>query len=276
MVTRARPSERTHSQPRMRMIAASSPSRATAVPGRPCEASWMACAARPGGSQRSQASMPRKAAAVIPPCDAALGISWPSSSIRAKIGMIRKTARSLPRRERSSLAMLVVTSRARVMQNSTCSATATTATSRPSGPLASPTSTPSSPIRLATGHAPAADAASSPAASGRVRTGYSCSVAGSRVPSRPNAKIGRVSQPNAKTVKITVVRSTDALRPRNRARTAKVPAATTTAKNVLTMNEISADVDERRPLSTSRSFSRTRSRATTAPPRRVRAGRPGR
>ena len=40
------------------MIAASSPSRAAAVPGRPFEASWMAWAARPGGSQRSQASMP--------------------------------------------------------------------------------------------------------------------------------------------------------------------------------------------------------------------------
>ena len=117
--------------------------------------------------------------------------------------------------------MLVVTSRASVMQNSTCSTTATTATSRPSGPRASPTVTPSRAIRLATGQAPAAEAASSPTASGRVRSGYSASVAGSRVPSRPNAKIGRISQPSANTVKMTVVRSTDALRPRNRARTAK-------------------------------------------------------
>jgi len=121
--------------------------------------------------------------------------------------MTRKTARSLPRRERSILAMLVVTSRARVMQNSTCSATATTATNRPSGPLASPTITPSRPIRLAAGQAPVAEAASSPTESGRVRSGYSASVAGSRVLSRPNAKIGRISQPSANAVKMTVVKA---------------------------------------------------------------------
>ena len=76
--------------------------------------------------------------------------------------MIRKAARSLPRRERSSPAMLVVTNRASVMQNSTCSTTATTATSRPSAPRASPTVTPSRPIRLASGQAPVAEAASRP------------------------------------------------------------------------------------------------------------------
>ncbi len=275
-MTRARLSELIQPQPSTMMMAASSPSRPSAVPGWPCEASWIACAARPGGSQRIHASTPAKPAAVIPPLAAALGITWPSSSIRANIGMTRKTARSLPRRERSSLAMLVVTSRASVMQNSTCSATATTATSRPSGPRARPTITPSRPSRLATGQAPAADAASNPTASGRVRSGYSCSVAGSRVPSRPNAKIGRTSQPSANAVKMTVVRSTDALRPRNRARTKKTPTATTTAKNVLRMNEVRAAVDERSALSTSRSFSWTRTRAMTAPPHRLPADRPGR
>ena len=49
------------------MTAASSASRASAVPGWPVEASWIACAARPGGSQRIQASTPAKLAAVIPP-----------------------------------------------------------------------------------------------------------------------------------------------------------------------------------------------------------------
>ena len=269
-MTRARLSERTHSQPSTMMMAASSPSRASAVPGWPCEASWMACAARPGGSQRIQASTPAKLAAVIPPCAAALGITWPSSSIRAKIGMNRNAARSLPRRERSSLAMLVVTSRARVMQNSTCSATATTATSRPSGPLASPTVTPSRPIRLAAGQAPAAEAASSPTASGRVRSGYSCSVAGSRVPSRPNAKIGRVSQPSANAVKMTVVRSTDALRPRNRARTVKAADRHHDGEERAEDERGLRGVDERSALSSSRSFSWTRSRAMTAPPHRVR------
>ena len=170
-MTRARLRDRIHSQPSTMMTAASSPSRARAVPGWPSEASWIACAARPGGSQRIHASTPAKLAAVIPPWAAALGITWPSSSITAKIGMNRKTARSLPRRERSSLAMLVVTSRASVMQNRTCSTTATTATSRPSAPWARPTVTPSRPIRLASGQAPAADAASSPTASGRVRSG---------------------------------------------------------------------------------------------------------
>src|SRR6516162_10101974 len=75
------------------------------------------------------------------------------------IGMNRKTARCLPRRERSSPAMLVVTKRARVMQNSTCSSTATRATSTPSTPRASPITTPSRPITLAAGQAPVAEAA---------------------------------------------------------------------------------------------------------------------
>ena len=67
--------------------------------------------------------------------------------------------------------MLVVTSRASVMQNSTWSSTATTATSTPDGPRASPTVTPSRPITLATGQAPVAEAASRPTASGRRRSG---------------------------------------------------------------------------------------------------------
>ncbi len=156
---------------------------------------------------------------MIPPSAATLGTTWMKNSYKAKIGMTRKAARSLPRRERSIPAMLVVTNRASVMQNSTCSTTATTATSRPSAPRARPTVTPSRPSTLASGQAPVADAASSPTASGRMRSGYSASEAGSRVPSRPKAKIGRISQPNANTVKQTVVRSTDALDPRNRART---------------------------------------------------------
>src|SRR5690349_24741843 len=93
--------------------------------------------------------------------------------------------------------MLVVTNRASVMQNSTSSTTATTAMTSPVRPRASPTVTPSRPTTLASGQAPAADAASSPTASGRVRSGYRASVAGSRVLSRPNATIGRISQPNA-------------------------------------------------------------------------------
>ena len=131
----------------------------------------MAWAARPGGSHRSHASRPLKLAAVNVPSAAALGTIWVKNSYRAKIGMIRKTARSLPRRERSSPAMLVVTSRARVMQNSTWSGTATSAMTRPARPRASPTVTPSSPITFASGQAPAAEAASSPAASGRTRSG---------------------------------------------------------------------------------------------------------
>ena len=67
--------------------------------------------------------------------------------------------------------MLVVTSRASVMQNSTWSSTATTAMSTPDRPRASPMVTPSRPITLASGQAPAADAASSPTTSGRMRSG---------------------------------------------------------------------------------------------------------
>ena len=67
--------------------------------------------------------------------------------------------------------MLVVTNRAIVMQNSTSSTTATTAMTRPNAPLASPTVTPSRPTTLASGQAPVAEAASSPTASGRVRSG---------------------------------------------------------------------------------------------------------
>ena len=99
--------------------------------------------------------------------------------------MIRNAAKSLPRRERSIPARAAVTNRASVMQNSTSSRTASSATNRPSPPRASPTVTPSRPITLASGQAPVAEAASSPTASGRVRTGYRASVAGSRVPSRP-------------------------------------------------------------------------------------------
>jgi hypothetical protein len=70
--------------------------------------------------------------------------------------------------------MLVVTNRASVMQNSTCSTTATSTTSTtstPGVPLASPAVSPGRPSRLAAGQAPVAEAASSPTASGRVRSG---------------------------------------------------------------------------------------------------------
>ena len=67
--------------------------------------------------------------------------------------------------------MLVVASRASVMQNSTWSSTATTATTTPDRPRASPTVTPSRPITLASGQAPVAEAASSPVTSGRMRSG---------------------------------------------------------------------------------------------------------
>ena len=43
------------------------------MPGRPSEASWMACAARPGGSQRIHESKPVKLEAVILPSLAAFG-----------------------------------------------------------------------------------------------------------------------------------------------------------------------------------------------------------
>ena len=101
------------------MTAASRPRRAAASPGCPVDASWIACAARPGGSQRIQLSMPAKLAGLSCPEEAARGITWMRNSNMAKIGMNRKTARSLPRRERSSPANPVVTNRASTMQNST-------------------------------------------------------------------------------------------------------------------------------------------------------------
>ena len=159
--------------------------------------------------------MPAKLAAVILPSAASLGTTWAKASYSAKIGMIRNAARSRPRRERSSPARTVVTNRASVMQNSTCSTTATTATITPNPPLARPTVTPSRPTTLASGQAPVAEAASRPTASGRVRSGYRASVAGSSVLSRPKTKIGTISQPNANTVKMTEVSSTDVLLPRN-------------------------------------------------------------
>ena len=209
--TRARPSSRIHSQPSTAMMAASSARRSSAVPGWPSEASWMACAAIPGGIQRSHASTPAKLRAVSLPSAVSFGTTWVKVSYRAKTGMIRKAAKSLPRRERSRPARAVVTNRASVIQNMICSSTASTAMSRPSAPLASPAVTPSRPIRLASGQAPVAEAASRPTASGRVRSGYRASVAGSSVPSSPNVISGRISQPNAKMVKTTVVTSTAAL-----------------------------------------------------------------
>ena len=74
---------------------------------------------RPGGSQRIQLSMPAKLAGLSFPEATARGITWMRNSKAAKMGMIRNTARSLPRRERSSRAMLVVANRASTMQNST-------------------------------------------------------------------------------------------------------------------------------------------------------------
>ena len=94
----------------------------------------MACAARPGGSQRSHLSIPAKVSAVILPSAASLGTTWAKASYRAKIGMTRNAAKSLPRRDRSSPARPVVTNRASVMQNSTCSSTASSATTTPSAP----------------------------------------------------------------------------------------------------------------------------------------------
>ena len=275
-VTRERPRDRIHSAPSTRMTAASSPSRSSAAPACPSEASWMACAASPGGSQRSHRSIPSNARVVILPSAASLGTTWANVSYKAKIGMIRNAAKSLPRRDRSIPARPVVTNRASTMQNSTWSSTATTATSRPSGPRASPTVTPSRPITLASGQAPVAEAASRPTASGRVRSGYSASVAGSSVPSRPNTSSGRISQPNANTVNTAAVWVTGAADPRSRASTMNVPNATSTAKTVLMMNEILAGRDARSALVSSCSFSWTRSRAMSVPPPRWPANRPGR
>ena len=98
----------------------------------------MACAARPGGSQRSHLSIPAKVAAVILPSAAILGTTWAKASYRAKIGMTRNAARSLPRRDRSSPAMAVVTNRASVMQNSTSSSTASSAIEHAECPLGQP------------------------------------------------------------------------------------------------------------------------------------------
>jgi hypothetical protein len=170
-VTMARLSERIHSQPSTAITAASTARRSSAVPGWPVEASWTACAARPGGIQRSQASTPAKLDAVSLPVAAILGTTWVNASYAAKIGMISSTAKSRPRRERSIRARLVVTNLASTMQNSTCSSTASTAMIRPSAPRATPTVTPIRPITLASGHAPVAEAASSPTASWRVRSG---------------------------------------------------------------------------------------------------------
>ena len=75
---------------------------------------------------------------------------------------------------------------------------------------------------------------------------------------------------------MTVVRSTDALWPRSAARPAKVPTATSTANVVLTTKATLACVDERSALRSKRSFSWTRSRATTVPPRRPPSNQPGR
>ncbi len=162
------------------------------------------------------------------------------------------------------------------MQNRTCSTTAATATVMPSPPLARPTVTPSRPMTLASGQKPVNDAASRPTASGRVRSGYSASVAGSSVLSTPKTMIGAISQPNANTVKMTEVSSTDVLLPRNPARTRKAKIASSTANAELMMKEIFAELDERSALTSRRSFSWTRSRATTAPPHRSHAVPPGR
>ena len=246
------------------------------MPGCPSEASWIARGPRPGGSQRSHPLTPAKLATVSFPSAVSLGTTWANASYRAKIGRTRRAAKSLPRRERSSPASAVVTNRARTMQNSTCSSTATTATTTPAAPRARPTVTPSRPSTLAAGQAPVAEAASSPTASGRVRSGYSASVAGSRVASRPNASSGRMSQPNANTVNTTELTSTAAALPCRAARPAKVPAATSTAKIVLVMKETLAPVDRRIALRSRRSFSWMRSRAMTVLPRRRPGIRPGR
>ena len=103
------------------MMPASSARRSNAVPGCPVEASQIACTARPGGVQRSHRSTPPKLAAVSAPSEASFGTIWMKPSYTAKIGMISRAAKSLPRRERSIPASPVVTNRASVMQNSTCS-----------------------------------------------------------------------------------------------------------------------------------------------------------
>ena len=169
----------------------------------------------------------------------------------------------------------MVANRARVMQNSTCSSTATGAMSRPGAPRASPTVTPSRPITLASGQTPAAEAASRPTASGRARSGYGASVAGSRVASRPKEKIGRTSQANANMVNTAVASSTAPPWPRIPARLVKTAIATTAATVVLRMNPILARRDQRTALPSERSFRLTMSQATTAHPRRPPARRPG-
>ena len=118
--------------------------------------------------------------------------------VQREEGHDRKAAKSLPRRDRSTPARLVVNEPGqRDAEQHLEHDRDQTATMHARPPRARPTVTPSSPITLASGHAPAAEAASSPTASERVRSGYSASVAGSSVPSRPKDMIGRISQPKA-------------------------------------------------------------------------------
>ena len=62
------------------MTLASSARRSRAAPGCPSEASWIACAARPGGSQRSHASEPVKLVVVSFPVAASRGTTWVRNS----------------------------------------------------------------------------------------------------------------------------------------------------------------------------------------------------
>ena len=79
-VTRAWLRARAQSQPRTTMMAATRSRRSAAVPACPVEASWTACAARPGGSQRSQLSTPAKLAAVSSCLPTAFGTTWVNAS----------------------------------------------------------------------------------------------------------------------------------------------------------------------------------------------------
>ena len=66
------------------MTAASSASRSSAVPACPVEASWIACAARPGGIQRIHTSTPAKLAGVSLPSAVSFGTTWVKTSYKGE------------------------------------------------------------------------------------------------------------------------------------------------------------------------------------------------
>ena len=210
------------------------------MPGRPSEASWIACAARPGGSQRIHESKPVKLVAVILPSVAGLGHHLGEELVQReqRDDQERGEVPAAPRAQQAGQGRGHEPGQRDAEQHLQHHREHRDDHAERAAGQADRHAEQADHV----GQRPGAGSRRGQQADGERAGAQRVEGQRGRVERAVHAEdqIGAISQPNANTVKMTAVRSTDVLLPRNAARTTNVPIASSTANTVLMMKEILA------------------------------------